>query len=264
MEEKSVVRSAVVFQFFAILFGGDKQVLAGDYFFEKKVPVFSVASRLSRGDYQLEAVKITIPEGFTLREMADLFTERFELFDRDEFLELTRGEEGYLFPDTYFFLPTAEAPVIVFTMMNNFEEKIAPLQDDILESGRSLDEIITMASIIEKETGPNDDRAIIAGILWKRIRIGMPLQVDASFLYINGKGSFELTLSDLKIDSPYNTYKYKGLPPSPIASPGMESIVAAANPKDSPYLYYLHDKEMNVHYGKDFEEHKANKRKYLK
>jgi len=120
-----------------------------------------------------------------------------------------------------------------------------------------------MASIIEKESLNGDERQIVSGILWKRISLGMPLQVDATFLYINGKASAELTKDDLNIDSPYNTYRNKGLPPGPINNPGLDAIVAALYPKDSPYLYYLHDKKGKVHYAKTFNEHVANKRKYL-
>ena len=121
-----------------------------------------------------------------------------------------------------------------------------------------------MASLIEKEASGEKDRNIVSGILWKRIEKGIPLQVDAPFLYILGKESSELTKSDLSINSPFNTYKYKGLTPSPIGNPGLDSIKAAINPEDSPYLYYLHDAEGNIHYARTYSEHQKNIRTYLK
>jgi UPF0755 protein len=121
-----------------------------------------------------------------------------------------------------------------------------------------------MASIIEKEAKGEEDRYFISGILWKRISKGIPLQVDAPFLYILGKESSELTRADLAINSPFNTYKNKGLTPSPIGNPGLESIKAAIKPKDSPYLYYLHDSDGNIHYAKTYTEHLKNINKYLK
>lgn len=261
---QKVVRSGALFQFFAILFGGDTGVIAGDYFFEKRLPVFTIAKRLTKGDYRVKSVKVTVPEGFTLNKMSVLFAGLLRNFSQEEFFELTEGKEGFLFPDTYFFFPTTKADQIVSEMMDNFNKKILAVEEEIEQSGKRLDEIITMASLIEKESNNSEDRKVISGILWKRIEIGMLLQVDAAFLYINGKGTFDLTKSDLEIDSPYNTYKYKGLPPAPIGSPGFDAILAALNPEESPYLFYLHDGNGMIYYAKNFEEHKQNKRKYLR
>jgi UPF0755 protein len=120
-----------------------------------------------------------------------------------------------------------------------------------------------MASLVEEETRTPADRRLVAGILWKRIKLGMPLQVDAVFPYINGKNTYEVTARDLKIDSPYNTYLYPGLPIAPIANPGLDSIKAAIEPAESPYLYYLSDRAGAMHYAKTFEEHKRNRELYL-
>jgi UPF0755 protein len=121
-----------------------------------------------------------------------------------------------------------------------------------------------MASILEAEARTTETRKIISGILWKRMEIGMPLQVDAPFQYIIGKNTFQLTTNDLKFDSPYNTYKYKGLPPGPIGNPGLDAISATVNPIKTNYLYYLSDVRGNMHYAKTFAEHVINKEKYLK
>lgn len=128
---------------------------------------------------------------------------------------------------------------------------------------RKISDVIIMASILEGEALPKD-RQVVAGILWKRLSIGMPLQVDATFRYINGKGTYDLTADDLKIDSPYNTYIHKGLPPGPISNPGIDAISASLNPIPTKYLYYLTEKDGTIHYAKTFTEHIANKNKYLK
>lgn len=134
---------------------------------------------------------------------------------------------------------------------------------DVEKSGRTLNEIITMASLIEEEANTKESRRIISGILWQRIKQGMRLQVDAVFPYIMNKFSLQLTKEDLMDDSPYNTYRYAGLPPGPISNPGWDSIYAAIYPAKTSYLYYLSDREGNMYYAKTFEEHKANKAKYL-
>ena len=163
-------------------------------------------------------------------------------FNKDKFLLEAKDKEGYLFPDTYFFLNNANETDVIKSMSDNFEKKINPLLSEIISSGKTEKEIIIMASIIEREAKGEIDRDVISGILWKRISIGMPLQVDAA----------------------PETYKVKGLPKSPICNPGLEAIKASIHPQSSPYLYYLHDKDGNIHYARTFAEHKKNKLKYLK
>lgn len=142
---------------------------------------------------------------------------------------------------------------------------IEKLTDNFYQkTGSTSPEIIIMASLLEKEAKTEQDRKIISGILWKRLDVGMPLQVDASLNYINGKTSAEMTQKDLNQDSPYNTYKYKGLPLTPICNPGLDAISVALNPISSPYWYYLSDKNGIIHFAKTFEEHKENKFKYLR
>ncbi|MBI3075161.1 MAG: endolytic transglycosylase MltG, partial [Parcubacteria group bacterium] len=149
-------------------------------------------------------------------------------------------------------------------MRENFFKKIKPLETAIGDSGKNLHEILTMASLLEEEARAADTRRLIAGILWRRLKIGMPLQVDATFMYINGKNTFELTLEDLADDSsPYNTYTHKGLPPGPITNPGLDSIVAALYPKENPYLFYLADLSGTTYYSRTFDEHKEKKFRYL-
>ncbi|MCR4306594.1 MAG: endolytic transglycosylase MltG, partial [Candidatus Yonathbacteria bacterium] len=142
-------------------------------------------------------------------------------------------------------------------------QKTFALRSALEASGKTSGEVITMASIIEKEAITSTDKRLVSGILWKRIDIGMPLQVDAPFAYAIGKNTFQLTLDDLAVDSPYNTYKNQGLPAGPIANPGMESILAALEPEKSSYLFYLSDRKSIIHYSATFEEHKRNKSLFL-
>lgn len=258
-----IVQSRIFLQSLVISLGGERGVQAGDYFFSKPLSVFAVAKMLAAGNFNVDQVRITIPEGYSRREISIVSQTLLSNFDANTFIEKTQNDEGYLFPDTYFVFPSITTEAYVKLLKDNFDTKINPLREDIAKSSRSEKDIITMASIIEKEAHGNEDRYVISGILWNRIDMGMPLQVDATFLFILGKGSSSLTLEDLKTDSPYNTYLFKGLPPTPIGNPGIESIKAAIHPSVTPYLYYLHDKEGGIHYAKTFEEHKKNKQKYL-
>jgi UPF0755 protein len=263
LKEEKIIRSRFIFEIIVVTLGNEKGVLASNYLFEKPIGVVKTAWRLVRWQHNLAPAKITFPEGMAALSMAALLEKELTIFDKEKFLEMALPKEGRLFPDTYFLFLDAKPEVIIGQMLGNFEKKIRPLEERIAESGRTLDEIITMASILEKEANIGEERQVVSGILWKRLSIGMPLQVDATFLYINGKGTYDLTKDDLAIDSPYNTYKYKGLPPGPIGNPGFDAIMAALTPKESPYLFYLHDRKGKIYYAKTFEEHVKNKRKYL-
>ncbi len=264
LRETHVIRSIPIFEHLVVIFGSDKNIAAGDYLFKSPAPVYVVAYRMTRGQYGTEQIKVTIPEGYSRNDIAQLLHEKFPQVDIPTFLALTAEDEGYLFPDTYFFFPSVSMEDIVTTLKTGFNRKIQPIKDDIARSHASLKDIITMASIIEREASGNDDRGIISGILWKRIGLGMPLQADATLYYVTGKESSKLTHDDLVLDSKYNTYKYKGLPPGPIASPGFLSIKAALFPVSSPYLYYLHASDGKVYYAETYAGHLANKKKYLK
>ena len=172
--------------------------------------------------------------------------------------------EGFLFPDTYFIPQNISPKGVIELMIKNLDEKITvKMREDIKESGKTFFDIIIMASILENEAITFKDKKIVSGLLWKRLEEGMPLQVDATLQYFTGKNTFQLTLEDLDLDSPYNTYEYKGLPLGPITNPGIWSIKAAIYPEESPYWFYLSDKESIIHYSETFEEHKAKKFKYL-
>lgn len=262
LEEENIIRSPLWFRVSSILLGGERGMKAGEYYFSRPQSVLSVAWRIFRGDHGIETVRLTIPEGFTVKKISNLFDERFPYFDNEYFEEI--APEGYLFPDTYFMPVTATATSTIKTLRDNFNRKTDNLSAKILASGRSLEEVVKMASIIEAESNRSPDREIVSGILWKRIAQNVPLQVDASFVYVNGKTTNELTLDDLKIKSPYNTYINRGLPPTPISNPGLLSLEAALSPTSTPYFYFLTGKDGQMYYAKTFDEHVENKNKYLK
>lgn len=252
LKSAGIVKFGWPLSFIIKTFNKEKNAQFGDYIFESPISAFGVAKKIIGGGFGVDKIKVTVPEGSTLKDIAEIFGS-FENFNKDDFLTTAENLEGYFFPDTYFFSPYADTGEIIKEMKDNFKNKAGDIDR----------KVVIMASLIEKEAANKSDRRIISGILWKRLDIGMPLQVDAIFPYIIGKKSSELTLEDLKIDSPYNTYLYKGLPPRPIGNPGLGAIEAALNPVDSSYFYYLSDKEGNTHYAASFEEHKINKRKYL-
>jgi UPF0755 protein len=262
--QKKVISSPFVFRMIVILSSGEGKLQAGDYFFKNKTNAFGVATRLSNGIFGLTPVKVTLTEGMTTEQMSLALAQNLTNFNEKEFIDLAKKSEGYNFPDTYLFLPNTKPKEVISIMKENFDKKIATIDDQIKKFGRPVKDVITMASILEAEARTTETRKIISGILWKRMEIGMPLQVDAPFQYIIGKNTFQLTTNDLKFDSPYNTYKYKGLPPGPIGNPGLDAISATVNPIKTNYLYYLSDVRGNMHYAKTFAEHVINKEKYLK
>lgn len=263
LEEKGIVRSSFWFTLFSMLSGGERGAVAGNYYFAHPQNVITVAARISGGEYELEPVKVTLPEGATAKEMASILKQKLGNFDEKEFLVLAQGREGYLFPDTYYFLPGEKPETVILALEDTFLERIKTLQSELTAFGKPLEEVITMASLLEEEARTTESRRIIAGILWRRIAEGMRLQVDAVFPYIIGKNTFELTRADLAVDSPYNTYRNPGLPLGPISNPGLDSIRAAVTPIPTPYLFYLSDKTGSFHYSKTYEEHLRKKNRYL-
>lgn len=263
LAEDNVIRSPLWFRTISILFGGERGMKAGQYYFEKPLNPFSVASRIVEGDHRIESLKVTIPEGFSVKKISALLNdEDFPYFDNEMF-EIY-APEGYLFPDTYFVPITATASSTIKLLRDNFVRKIFPLLPEVEVSDKTLEEIVTMASIIEGEANTKEDREIVSRILWRRIEIGVPLQVDASFSYVNGKTTKDITQDDLKIDSPFNTYLYAGLPPQPISNPGIEAIKAALTSTTTPYLYFLTGDDGVMYYSRTFEEHVAKKQLHIK
>ena len=264
LEEGHVVRSAHAIKIATYLFGGGTNIDAGDYRFPSPINALRIAYAITVGNFGRSFIRVTVPEGATVREIGALFAlGTFTAFDYDAFLAAAKAREGFLFPDTYLFASAVTSDEVITTMQKNFLQKIGQLEPLIQSSGHSLADIVIMASLLEKEARSNETRRTIAGILWRRLEIDMPLQVDAVFGYIRGADTYSPSLEDLKIKSPYNTYLYPGLPPGPIGNPGLAAIEAAATPIASPYLYYLTDTHGIMHYSLTYEEHLKNKRKYL-
>lgn len=257
-----VIRSPLFFTALVRGAGKSDQLQAGAYVFPKHVSLFGVVGSLLSLESRVNPVRVTFPEGATAREMGLLLGEAVPGFDGDKFEELATSREGFLFPDTYLLPPDITPGEVVDMLTTTFDEKIAELQPEIDRSGMSIEELVIMASLLEKEARTADVRRMIAGILWRRIELGMPLQVDAVFGYIQGRSTFHPSYDDLAVDSPYNTYMHKGLPPGAIANPGIEAIRAAATPIKSKYLFYLSDAYGRTHYASDFDGHIANRRKY--
>jgi UPF0755 protein len=242
LKDDNLIKDTFSLKVFIKLFSLNKGIITGDYLIKKNSPVWVVAWQISRGQHNIQPIKVTIREGLTNEQISVLLADRLVGFKKDLFLEEVNGKQGYLFPDTYFFFPLDTTSEIIEKMSTNFNFKIKEVSSDLKLSGKKLSDIIIMASILEGEAGGEKDIYIISGILWKRISIGMPLQVD--------------------IDK--STYSSKGLPKEPLNNPGLASIRAAINIENSSYLYYLHEKNGNVHYAVSFDEHKRNISKYLK
>ena len=221
---------------------------------------------LHRGEFGLIPLRVTIPEGTSSYEIVKILEPDLPLFDGEEFLaEIKKGNfEGYLFPDTYFFMPNTKSSDVILMMRENFARQINRYEADILKFQKPLSEVIIMAPIIEDEAnGSLEAKRMVSGILWNRIRKNILLQVDAPFQYYNGKNSYTLTKDDLAQGHPYNTYLNKGLPPTAITNPGIDSIRAAITPTPTSYLYLLSDKRGNMYYAENFEGHKKNRELYL-
>lgn len=263
LEDLNVIHSRIWFRNFAYLLQGKQGILAGDYYFPRKRSVIGIAYALTAGNYGIDAVAVLVPEGAASYEIAELLDLQLTDFDKEAFRKSAQNQEGRLFPDTYFFLPKTNSGVVLEALEQNFNEKMNMLRPEIEAAGYTEEEALIMASILEKEARTTETRKIIAGILWKRIELGIPLQVDAVFGYIQKRPTFHPSHDDLEIDSPYNTYKYLGLPPGPISNPGVEAIRAAINPTATPYLFYLTDKNGVMRYAETFEGHKRNRALYL-
>jgi len=236
----------------------------------------------SKKETILNQVKITFPEGWTAKKMADRMSANN--LPGDEFLSLVNDPadeilsefsflsdklenktlEGYLFPDTYFFAADAGAEDIVAKLLNNFDKKInESLRNEITNQGKGIYEVLSMASIIENEVRSSEDRKIVSDIFWGRIKTGQPLQSCATLAYILGVNKKQYSLEDTRIDSPYNTYVNKGLPPGPISNPGIVSIEAAIYPTLTDYNYFLSDPETGeTVFSRTLDEHNANKVKH--
>ncbi len=293
LEKEGVIGSRYSFLGFLVLSGKTGNIQAGNYSLDSDMSVVDIVHEFESGNVSTNA--ITIVEGWNLREIANVL-EAEGLIDRNDFFEVTGlskpqavleeidqpekekfdfdilndlesdSLEGYLFPDTYRFTSESEEE-IVETMIRNFELRLkrANLFEKIKKSELTMHEIITMASLIEKEVPDPDEMRMVSDILRRRIEAGIPLQVDATVNYITGRRGIDVTINETNIDSPFNTYQNLGLPKGPIASPSTNSLEAVLNPKPNEYWYYLSNpKTGDTIFSKNHLEHVQAKNKYLR
>lgn len=279
-----VVNSRLAFETYLYLKGIEGNIKAGTYDLPSST-ITELTSILLEGP-GVDDKRITFIEGWTLADYARE-VEKEGLASEQEFIEVVSHPksngfsdetfpilyskpdsvdlEGYLFPDTYFVYKDVDANEIVKVLLNTLQQKITlQMAEDIDAQEKTLHEILTMASIIEKEVRTDRDRRIVSGLLWKRIDAGMALQVDATVNYITGDSKPAVTYDQTKIDNPYNTYLYRGLPPGPISNPSLSAIQAAVYPTESDYWFYLSTPDGETIFSKTLEEHNAAKQKYLK
>ncbi|MEK7659583.1 MAG: endolytic transglycosylase MltG [Patescibacteria group bacterium] len=260
LESAGIIRSTHAFVLTAELTRKDRALRPGPYVFTKSANVFDVIARLTSTP---EARTIRIVEGWDSRRIAAYLSER-GILKSEEFYAKAVIYEGELFPDTYEIPDNVTADELIALMRNNFRVRTRDLVREAETSGKSLREILIIASLLAREANGEKDAKIISGIIQNRLADNFPLQIDATLTYITGLASRELGDAELNLDSPYNTYEYKGLPPGPIGNPGLEQIDAALHPTASAYWYYLHSRDGTPYYARTFEEHKQNKALYLR
>ena len=267
LEKQDLIKNRFLFSLYIISQREQGSLKAGDYFLSPSMTIAEIGKKIISGD--VYKIKITIPEGYNLAQI-DARLSEVNLIKKGDIINFDSTNfqisdlEGFMFPDTYYFSSTMGMEEIVKVFSDNFDKKLsAELREEIEIQNKTVFEIITMASMIEKEVRTIEDRKIVSGILWKRLESKMPLQVDATIIYITGKATTKISIEELKIDSPYNTYKYLGLPAGPICNPGLDSIFSAIYPKDSGYWYYLSTLEGETIFSKTLKEHRINKEKYL-
>ena len=249
----------------------------GEYLLAPAQSALQIVDALVKGEVVLH--RVTIPEGYTVTQIADLLSAT-GLADRDRFLMLAlRGGrslrrplvadlpvdslEGYLFPETYQFARGLEAEGLLGMMLDRFEAAAGTaLRAAAGARGLTLHQLLTVASMIERETRVPDERPVVASVIYNRLAKGMRLEIDATVLYALGRHKDVVTLEDLTVDSPYNTYRYRGLPPGPIANPGLAAVTAAATPAQTPYLFYVLKPDGRHYFSRTLEEHRAAVRRY--
>ncbi len=263
LEENQIIRkNNYIFRVLIKLSKLEERLKYGEYNLSPAMNMFQILEKLVRGEVIL--YKITIPEGYTCTQIAELL-EKKEILAQESFLNLVKnGEkswEGYLFPDTYEVPKGYGSENMIKLLLSNFNHLVdKKLKDKSEEIGFSMDEIITLASIIEKETKFTEEMRRVSAVFHNRLKKDMKLQSCATIQYILVKPKEKLEESDLKIDSPYNTYLYPGLPPGPICNPGLDSIKAALEPADEDYLYFVLGENGRHIFSKTYEEHLKNKK----
>ena len=276
-----LIKNGLVFQFYIWQTGIGSKLKSGEYFISGTASMKDIAQILFAGPGATKERTLTFIEGWNNQQIAQ-YIESQGFGSADQFLSLVQKKaswwddfpaltsrphdidlEGYLFPDTYRIFSDASLEEIVKKMLANFELKLtSQMRADIAARDMTIHQILTLASIIEKEVSKDADRKIVADVFYKRLAAGMALQADSTVNYFTGKGLARASADDITIDHPYNTYKYRGLPPGPIANPSLSAITAAIYPTPNPYWFFLTTPSGEAIFSKTFEEHVSNKNKY--
>ena len=271
LEQKGLFPSATVFRVYAKIYGLENSLQAGDYVFTKDMSIGKIVSMLSKGDTAYQ--KLTIPEGYTVEQIAQLL-DKNKIADGNVFKKLAKEyipfpfvapspvaaykAEGYLFPDTYRLPRKVTEKQLLEMLAGQFGQQFTPeMQARARDMGLSIRDVVILASLVEKEAAKEADRPVIAGVFLNRLKQSMPLQSCATIQYILGDPKAELSVQDTEIPSPYNNYLHQGLPPGPIANPGIASIQAVLHPAATDYLYFVADRDGFHHFSRTYEEHLA-------
>lgn len=270
LKKANLIKDPIVFflvvkKFPIIGLGVDDKIQYGDHRISPSMSAQEVAKSLTLATNDKW---VTIQEGLRADEIADIFKKELKTYEEDWRKKL-KEKEGYLFPDTYLVPKDATIEQLISIFDANFEAKYATLENPE-KSGLTKDELITVASLVEREARLDEDRPLVASVILNRLRIGMKLDIDATVQYVLGYQEDEkdwwksaLTFEDLEVKSPYNTYRNAGLPPTPISNPGLAALKAVISAPDTDYLYYLTDNKTGKnHYAETLEQHNANKEKY--
>lgn len=272
LRAEGFIRSQTAFNFLLTLHGWHGKIQSGGYRLSKSMSAWRIASTLAQEPYQRW---VSIPEGLRKEEIANLLAKKLD-WDKTEIDHFLNPDpsvgmpssEGYYFPDTYLISVDETGSKVAQRMFNQFNEKFAPLYTQALAKNIKYQTAVKIASILEREAAGGNDMPIIAGILWNRLDKNMRLEIDATIQYARGDtGSgywAPIKVADKNIDSPYNTYRTAGLPPTPIANPGLMSLDAVIHPAETQCLFYIHDSAHKIHCAKTYDEHKKNIAKYLK
>ena len=274
LERKKIITNKALFEFWAELLGYSRKIKAGEYELGAHMPPKRILEKLIKGE--VITYPVTVPEGFTAAQIAELLDEG-GLINKEKFLSMIHDAailkhhgisapslEGYLYPETYHFARGVSARSTIDAMVGRFWRVVNPLKKTIDEVGMKLEDVITLASIVEKETGLAEERPTIASVFLNRLKKGMRLESDPTVIYGIKEFDGNLTRKDLAKATPYNTYVIRGLPPGPIANPGIEAIRAVLHPAKTDYLYFVSKNDGSHHFSKSLSEHNRAVQVYQK
>lgn len=261
--EERVVQFADLLYITLVLFHDPSEIKAGAYVFSEPLDLFAIARQITDEGPPADYVSLTFFEGTTAAHYAHTAGKYLEDFDVEHFANKGRSYEGFLFPDTYFVPRSFSADDLISLLFRTYHEQVTPIMETNTTPYTEY-EILTIASLLEREGDEPENMRMIAGIMENRLALDMPLQLDASMEYVLDKPLNELTPADLRRESPYNTYLNAGLPPTPIGNPGIAAIEAAIDPIPSDYLFYITGNDGNFYYAETYQEHLQNIDRYLR